>query len=76
MNYATITERTSYYALNEKQTQMIKQALSSMEVDSMEGTVILEIIIEELAGYLNGARDLDAACDVIQNRVQLYLDEN
>lgn len=76
VNYTTINERTPYYALNEKQTQMIKQALDSMEVDSLEGTTILEIIIEELTGYLNGAQDLDAACDVIQNRVQLYLDEN
>ncbi len=76
VNYTTITERVPYYALNEKQTQMIKQALDSMEADSLEGTVILEIIIEELTGYLNGAQDLDAACDVIQNRVQLYLDEN
>ncbi len=76
VNYTTITERVPYYALNEKQTQMIKQALDSMEVDSLEGTTILEIIIEELTGYLNGAQDLDAACDVIQNRVQLYLDEN
>lgn len=76
VNYTTINERTPYYALNEKQTKMIKQALDSMEVDSLEGTIILEIIIEELTGYLNGAQDLDAACDVIQNRVQLYLDEN
>lgn len=76
VNYTTINERTPYYALNEKQTQMIKQALSSMEVDSLEGTVILEIIIEELTGYLNGAQNLDTSCDILQNRVQLYLDEN
>lgn len=34
-----------------------------------------ELIWEEILLYLDGKRDLDTTCDVIQNRVQLYVNE-
>lgn len=34
-----------------------------------------ELIWEEILLYLDGKRELDATCDVIQNRVQLYVNE-
>ncbi len=36
---------------------------------------IVEIIIEEADGYFDGVKDLQQVLDVVQNRVQLYLDE-
>lgn len=37
---------------------------------------IMSIIIEEADMFFSGDKTLDAVCDLIQNRVQLYLDEN
>ena len=37
---------------------------------------VLRIINEEMDYYFNGARDLDQTIEVIQRRVQLYLDEH
>lgn len=35
-----------------------------------------ELIWEELEPYFENQKEADAVCDIIQNRVQLYLDEN
>ena len=37
---------------------------------------IVEIIVEEAGGYFNGAKELQQVRDVVQNRVQLYIDEH
>lgn len=37
---------------------------------------IINIITEESAPFFDGSKEIDMVCEVIQNRVQLYLDEN
>lgn len=37
---------------------------------------VLKIINEEITYFFNGARDMDQTIDVLQSRVQLYLDEH
>lgn len=38
-------------------------------------TEIQKIIDEEIAAYFQGQKDIEEVCEIIQNRVQLYLDE-
>ncbi len=42
----------------------------------MEGSVLKDMILEELAGYFDGAASAADAAAILQNRAQLYLDEN
>lgn len=42
---------------------------------SLEADDIREIIREEAEPFFNGDKDCDTVCNIIQNRVQLYLDE-
>lgn len=37
---------------------------------------ITSIVLEEVPAYFSGDKDMDAVIDIIQRRVQLYLDEN
>lgn len=37
---------------------------------------IQSIILEEVGDFINGSKSLEMVCELIQNRVQLYLDEN
>ncbi len=41
-----------------------------------EDELISSIVLEETAAYFSGDKDLDAVIDIIQNRIQIYLDEN
>lgn len=41
-----------------------------------EDSVIADIVLEETAPYFAGDKDMDTVIDIIQSRVQLYLDEN
>ena len=36
---------------------------------------IYGMFLEEMDGYLHGNKDLDSCCDILQNRVSLYLAE-
>ena len=36
---------------------------------------IYGMFLEEMDAYINGNKDLDSCCDILQNRVQLYLHE-
>ena len=41
-----------------------------------EDDAIADIVMEEAEPYFAGDKDLDTVVEIIQNRVQLYLDEN
>ena len=41
-----------------------------------EDSAIASIVMEETQPYFAGDKDMDAVIDIIQSRVQLYLDEN
>lgn len=42
----------------------------------MKSSDVWSMIREEMAYYFDGARDMDQTIDVLQRRVQLYLDEH
>ena len=55
----------------EEYVELLKSA-QPMGLDSSE---LFEIVIEEANGYFYSDKDVDEVIDIIQRRVQLYLDE-
>ena len=53
----------------------IRRIVDSIRQPSMSHEEIMEIIEEEAEFYFQGQKSLDEVTDVIQSRVQLYLDE-
>lgn len=64
----TKADGTSYL---EEYVEFLKSALPS----SLESDEIFDIVMEEANGYFSSDKNLDQVVDIIQNRVQLYLDE-
>lgn len=62
-------------ALEERRRQTLNRALDTLKIDSTSGILIQNIILEEMAGYLSGTKELDDAAAIVQNRVRLYLNE-
>jgi len=64
------------YALSEEKAEHIEKAIHSTKLMTKESRALSEIILEECYGYFYGEKTLDATLDIMQNRCQLYLDEN
>jgi len=62
--------------LEEEDVEKIISMLAQASPDTAQFRQIRNIVLEEADGFFSGNRDVNATCDVIQNRVQLYLDEN
>lgn len=60
----------------EKRVAALEEMMDSAVADTMENQTIRTMIIEEAKVYFAGDRTLEDTCRIIQNRVQLYLDEN
>ncbi|MCH5341152.1 MAG: carbohydrate ABC transporter substrate-binding protein [Acetatifactor sp.] len=62
--------------LNEETRQEILEAYEDARYVPKRAEAILEIVYEEAEGYIEGDRNKEDVINVIQNRVQLYLDEH
>ena len=51
--------------------ELIEQAVP----DSKEHIMIFNMMIEEMDGFVNGNKDLDECCKILQSRAELYLSE-
>ena len=60
----------------EKRVTALEKMVDRAVADTMENQTIRTMIIEEAKAYFAGDRTLEDTCRIIQNRVQLYLDEN
>lgn len=74
-NYSSTGEVEGYYALNERQGALVEEIFATLRMDETLGVTIQQIIVEEMNGYLMGAKSLEEAADIVQSRVQLYLDK-
>lgn len=61
--------------LNEETRQETIEAYEDARYVPRRAEAILEIVCEEADGYLEGNRSKEEVIDLIQNRVQVYLDE-
>ena len=80
-NWAFDVGGNTYYLLDSKQdgSSYLEDYLEFIDacVPAPVGTQEIEdIISEETEGYFAGEKDVDRTVEVIQRRVQLYLDEH
>lgn len=61
--------------MNEEQCNKQLAMMEYVRVDTLENQTIRSIILEEAQYYFQGIKGLEETCEIIQNRVQIYLDE-
>lgn len=71
-------EMHTYYYTPERLAQELMTAIESSDFTPLpdEADKILDIVLEEMAGYYNGDKSIDEVIKIIQNRSQLLLDEH
>ena len=69
-------EGVEWEEVTEEELQAFYEMMETMELYSEYTLVIREIIFEEAESYFDGDRSVEEVCELIQNRVQLYLDEH
>lgn len=79
-NYFWQSPNNKGYALSSKEDgssylEEYLELLESAVPTAVSSDDIFDIVMEEANGYFQGDKDLDSVVDVIQRRVQLYLDE-
>ena len=63
------------FAANSEEVEQISALVESATNSFKYNTEILNIILEEAEAYLNDQKSIEKVTNIIQNRVQLYLDE-
>ena len=64
-----------FYPLTKERIEELKEVLEDARFVPIRTKPILDIICEEAAGYFGGGKSINETIDVINNRVQVYLDE-
>lgn len=64
------------YAANEEQVARVREMIETAQNEESMNTEILNIILEEASGYFEGQKSVEDVAAVVQNRVQLYMNEN
>ena len=74
---AMLEEAYSYTAhtLNQEEADVIRNIIENRLLLDWNNPVITNVM-EEAPAYFEGQKSLDEVTDIIQNRVQLYVDEN
>ncbi len=66
---------TEVYAATKEQVDRVREMINTAQNGARMDKDILNIILEEAAGYFSGQKGPDDVASVVQNRVQLYLNE-
>lgn len=64
-----------YFYITDKQKNMLRELMDQAVGVTKAQNDIYGMFLEEMDAYINGNKDLDSCCDILQNRVQLYLNE-
>ena len=64
-----------FYPLTKERIEELKEVLEDARFVPIRTKPILDIICKEAAGYFGGGKSINETIDVINNRVQVYLDE-
>lgn len=62
--------------INDSHVNCLKEMMQCTKVDTLRNKIIRDIVLEESVAYFSDQKSLEETCKIIQNRVQLYLDEN
>lgn len=68
--------KRSYQDLTEEKLTEFRESIEGARPIPIRTAPILDVIYEEAEYYFNGAKSIEEVSAVIQNRVQLYMDEN
>lgn len=63
------------YEVTSEYIDKVKEMIENARPETYEQLQIREIVAEELDAFFAGAKDAETTAEIIQNRVQLYLDE-
>ena len=63
-----------YFFTDEQKTHLKDMINSAVSNSKTQGDIYV-MLMEEMDAYLKGGKDLDSACDILQNRAELYLKE-
>ena len=63
------------YAATKEQTDRMMEMIETAQSGERMDQEILSIIMEESSGFFEGQKSVENVAEVIQNRVQLYLNE-
>ncbi len=74
--YNNSSRRYEYHAVTEDEAALVIFLLGSAQFISTRDDAIYRIIYEESEAYFQNQKSVDEVAKIIQNRVQLYLDEN
>ena len=63
------------YPITDECKEMLRGQMDSAVCVTKAQNDIYGMFLEEMDAYWNGNKDLDSCCDILQNRVRLYLAE-
>ena len=61
--------------ITEERKKMLRDLMDRAVGVTKAQNDIYGMFMEEMGGYINGNKDLESCCDILQNRVSLYLAE-
>ena len=64
------------YEATPEDIEVVRELVENASGKFKYNTSILKIIEEETSDYFSGQKDIEQVTELIQNRVQLYLEEN
>lgn len=64
------------FYFTEEQNDQLKHLIDCAISDTMTQRDIYAMLMEEMDAYFHGGKDLDSACEILQNRAELYLKEH
>lgn len=64
------------FYFTEEQNDQLKYLIDCAVSDTKVQRDIYDMLMEEMDAYFQGDKDLDSACEILQNRAELYLQEH
>ena len=64
------------FYFTEEQNDQLKYLIDCAVSDTKVQRDIYDMLMEEMDAYFQGDKDLDSACEILQNRAELYLKEH
>lgn len=69
----SVKRQECYYT--QEQCEHLLELIEQAIPDTKEHIMIYNMMLDEMDGFWNGNKDIDSCCKVLQNRVELYLNE-
>ena len=71
-----IVTRDGEQFFTQEQKEQLWKLIHNSVPDTKTQRDIFAMCLEEMSAYWNGDKDFESACEILENRVTLYLEEN